>query len=126
MLPDLRGAVSITDRERPLVTGANGTLMARTRGWGLPRAGAGKILPRPHRTVGVKKRRPEPYTRGAGRQPRVRESSPGPHRPGARRLRYLARTRHSSPGVHLSPSATLRVAGTRLLPNLTADRFRLP
>ena len=34
----------------------------------------------------------------AGRQPRVRESSPGPDRPGARRLLHLARTRHPSPG----------------------------
>jgi hypothetical protein len=55
--------VSTTDRERPLVTGANGTLMARTRGAGFPRAGAGKILPRPRRTVGGEKAgRPEPYT----------------------------------------------------------------
>jgi hypothetical protein len=36
MLPDLRDAVSVTGRERPLVTGANGTLMARTRGAGFP------------------------------------------------------------------------------------------
>jgi hypothetical protein len=27
--PDLRGGVSASDRERPLVTGVNGTLMAR-------------------------------------------------------------------------------------------------
>jgi hypothetical protein len=29
MRPDLRGGVSASDRERPLVTGVNGTLMAR-------------------------------------------------------------------------------------------------
>jgi hypothetical protein len=28
-LPDLRGGVSVSDRDRPLITGANGTLMAR-------------------------------------------------------------------------------------------------
>ena len=50
MQADLRGTVSVTDRGRPLVTSANGTLMARTQGAGFPRAGAGKILPRPRRT----------------------------------------------------------------------------
>ena len=56
MQADLRGTVSVTDRGRPLVTSANGTLMARTQGAGFPRAGAGKILPRPRRTSGVKQR----------------------------------------------------------------------
>ena len=38
-----------------------------TRGAGFPRAGAGKILPRPRRTVGGEKAgRPEPYTGGTG------------------------------------------------------------
>ena len=37
------------------------------RGAGFPRAGAGKILPRPRRTVGGEKAgRPEPYTGGTG------------------------------------------------------------
>ena len=41
---------------------------------GSPRAGAGKILPRPRRTVGGEKAgRPEPYTGGTGREP-----PPGP------------------------------------------------
>ena len=36
-------------------------------GAGFPRAGAGKILPRPRRTVGGEKAgRPEPYTGGTG------------------------------------------------------------
>jgi hypothetical protein len=53
--------------------GLTGTLMARTRGCGVPRAGAGKILPRPRRTVGGEKAgRPEPYKRGyGGREPPV-------------------------------------------------------
>jgi hypothetical protein len=36
MLPDLRGGVSASDRERPLVTGASGTLMARDLRVGVP------------------------------------------------------------------------------------------
>ena len=68
--PDLRVGVSASDRERPLVAGANCTLMAQTRGAGFPRAGAGKILPRPRRTVGGEKAgRPEPYTGARGREP---------------------------------------------------------
>ena len=67
MQPDLLGGVSGDDRGEPLVTGSNGPLMARTRGAGFPRAGAGKILPRPRRTVGGEKAgRPEPYTGGTG------------------------------------------------------------
>ena len=46
MRPDLPGEVPGDDRGEPLVTGANGPLMARTRGCEVPRAGAGKILPR--------------------------------------------------------------------------------
>jgi hypothetical protein len=43
---------------------------ALTRGAGFPRAGAGKILPRPRRTVGGEKAgRPEPYTGVRGREP---------------------------------------------------------
>jgi hypothetical protein len=66
--PDLRVGVSASDRERPLVAGANCTLIARrSRGRGVPRAGAGKILPRPRRTVGGEKAgRPEPYKGGTG------------------------------------------------------------
>ena len=66
--PDLRVGVSASDRERPLVAGANCTLIARrSQGCGVPRAGAGKILPRPRRTVGGEKAgRPEPYTGGTG------------------------------------------------------------
>ena len=67
MQPDLLGEVPGDDRGEPLVTGSNGPLMARTRGCGVPRAGAGKILPRPRRTVGGEKAgRPEPYTGGTG------------------------------------------------------------
>ena len=67
---DLRRG-SASDRERPPVTGANGTLMAAShRGAGFPRAGAGKILPRPRRTVGGEKAgRPEPYKGARGREP---------------------------------------------------------
>jgi hypothetical protein len=55
------------------------------------RAGAGKILPRPRRTVGGEKAgRPEPYKRGTGRQPRV-DGSVGAGRPGARRRRRAGR-----------------------------------
>jgi hypothetical protein len=46
MRPDLPAEVPSGDRGEPLVTGANGTLMARPPGAGFPRAGAGKILPR--------------------------------------------------------------------------------
>jgi len=71
------------------------------------------ILPRPRRTVGGEKAgRPEPYTRGAGRQPRAC----------GRVLQVLIalvlvvscywRERATLPwGFILSPSATLRVAG---------------
>jgi hypothetical protein len=74
------------------------TLMARTRGAGFPRAGARKILPRPRRTVGVKKRGDRSHTRGArGREPPLgplsRCSSPWCSSSAA-----LARTRHTSPG----------------------------
>ena len=55
MQPDLLGEVSRDDRGEPLVTGSNGPLMARTRGCGVPRAGVGKILPRPRRTSGGEK-----------------------------------------------------------------------
>ena len=74
MQPDLLGEVSGDDRGEPLVTGSNGPLMARTRGCGVPCAGAGKILPRPRRTVGGEKAgRPEPYKGARGREP-----PPGP------------------------------------------------
>jgi hypothetical protein len=67
MRPDLPAEVPGGDRGEPLVTGSNGTLMARPRGAGSPRAGAGKILPRPRRTVGGEKAgRPEPYKGGTG------------------------------------------------------------
>ena len=52
--------------------GVNGPLMARAtaRGAGFPRAGAGKILPRPRRTVGAEKAgRPEPYAGVRGGSP---------------------------------------------------------
>jgi hypothetical protein len=42
-----------------------------TRGCGFPRAGARKILPRPRRTVGVKKRATGAIHGGPGREPRV-------------------------------------------------------
>ena len=53
--------VTVTNRWTP-------RLMARQPwGAGFPRAGAGKILPRPRRTVGGEKAgRPEPYTGGTG------------------------------------------------------------
>ena len=59
----------------------------------------------------MKKRGDRSHTRGArGASPGV-DSSPGPHRPGARRLLYW-RERATLPwGFILSPSATLRVAG---------------
>src|SRR5258705_3493712 len=37
--PDLRGGVSASDRERPLVTGVNGTLMGAPRGAVVPDGG---------------------------------------------------------------------------------------
>jgi hypothetical protein len=46
MRPDQPSEVPGGDRDEPLVTGSNGTLMARPRGAGSPRAGAGKILRR--------------------------------------------------------------------------------
>ena len=107
--------MSTIGRERPLVTGANGTLMARTRGAGFPRAGAGKILPRPRRTVGGEKAgRPEPYTGGTGARA-----------PAWATLQVLIalvlvvsriwRERATpSLGFILSPSATLLVAGLAL------------
>jgi hypothetical protein len=60
----------------------------------------------------VKKRGDRSHTRGSGaRAPGVRESSPSPQRPGARRLLQW-RVRVTLPlGFILSPSATLRVAG---------------
>ena len=76
------------------------------------RASAGKILPRPRRTVGGEKAgRPEPYTGGRGREP-----------PAWTVLQVLValvlvvswywRVRATLPGGFiLSPSATLRVAG---------------
>ena len=112
--PDLRVGVSASDREDPLVAGANCTLIARrSQGCGVLHAGAGKILPRPRRTVlGETAGRPEPYAAGCGAAaPGVRESS--------RVLIALVlvvswywRVRATLPwGFILSPSATLRVAG---------------
>jgi len=70
-------------------------------GCGVPRAGAGKILPRPRRTVGGETAgRPEPYAAGSGAAAPGGDSSLGPCRPDARRLPVWARTRHPSPGVH--------------------------
>ena len=70
---DLRWKVSATDRERPPVTGVNGTLMARQPwGAGFPALVQGRScrvrVGRCHRqTVGGEKAgRPEPYTGGAG------------------------------------------------------------
>ena len=84
-------------------------------GAGFPRAGAGKILPRPRRTVGGEKAgRPEPYTGGTGaRAPAwtvlqvlvalVLDVSS-----------VLARTRHPSLGVH--PLAVGHAPGSGLGP----------
>ena len=68
MQPDLLGEVPGDDRGEPLVTGSNGSANGPDSGVpGFPRAGAGKILPRPRRTVGGEKAgRPEPYTGGTG------------------------------------------------------------
>jgi hypothetical protein len=70
----VRSAVDSSVCERT-VRGSRARRALVYRGAGFPRAGAGKILPRPRRTVGGEKAgRPEPYTRGAGRQPRVAHS----------------------------------------------------
>ena len=54
----------------------------------VPRAGAGKILPRPRRTAGGEKAgRPEPYKRGTGARAPAWDGSVGAGRPGARRRR---------------------------------------
>ena len=92
---------------------------------GSPRAVAGKILPRPRRTVGGEKRGDRSHTRGArGASPRL-DRSPGAHRPGARRLLHW-RERATSPwGFILSPSATLRVAGPSLPGPVLADGERM-
>ena len=85
--------------------------MSGTRGAGVPRAGAGKILPRPRRTVGGEKAgRPEPYTG-------VRGASPGMTVLQVLIALVLAIScigAYAPPvswGFILSPSATLRVAG---------------
>ena len=84
-------------------------------GAGFPRAGAGKILPRPRRTVGGEKAgRPEPYTGGTGARA-----------PAWTTLQvlialvlvvsYIGANAPPFPwGFILSPSATLRVAGLAL------------
>ena len=65
---------------------------ALTRGAGFSRAGAGKILPRPRRTVGGEKSGATGAIHGGygGASPRV-DGSPGAGRPGARRLRRAGR-----------------------------------
>jgi hypothetical protein len=63
-------AALVSARPGPSLTLRPRRRRALTRGAGVPRAGAGKILPRPRRTVGGEKAgRPEPYTGGRGREP---------------------------------------------------------
>ena len=53
--PDLRGGVSASDRERPLVTGVNGPLMARRSQEADPRTrGPGSVLPLPCRGLSAR------------------------------------------------------------------------
>ena len=100
-----RDAVGALDRFRPVpiiprrVGGrpctfpgiGDGQHRTPARGAGFPRAGAGKILPRPRRTVGGEEAgRPEPYKAGHGAAA-PRDGSAGAGRPGARRLRHAGR-----------------------------------
>ena len=81
-------------------------------GAGFPRAGAGKILPRPRRTVGGEKAgRPEPYTGGTGARAPAWTALQVVVALVLDVSSVLARTRHPSRGFILSPSATVRVAG---------------
>ena len=85
-------ALPLSSREVPRITVRSSTQRARperpVEGAGFPRADAGKILPRPRRTVGGETAgRPEPYAAGYGAAAPGRPSltPPGRHRCGYQR-----------------------------------------